>query len=123
MNMKIIGKIMYLFIIILSLTFLLNTNVSLSKSISDEISEFEVEDTVPASVSGLQNVVQKILVALRVSSVLLLIIVVATSGIRYITASANLKGEIKKTAFPVIVGLIFLFGASWFAGYLIQFFE
>lgn len=123
MNMKIIGKIMYLFIIILSLTFLLNTNVSLSKNISDEISEFEVEDTVPASVSGLQNVVQKILVALRVSSVLLLIIVVATSGIRYITASANLKGEIKKTAFPVIVGLIFLFGASWFAGYLIQFFE
>lgn len=123
MNMKIIGKIMYLFIIILSLTFLLNINVSLSKSISDEISEFEVEDTVPASVSGLQNVVQKILVALRVSSVLLLIIVVATSGIRYITASANLKGEIKKTAFPVIVGLIFLFGASWFAGYLIQFFE
>lgn len=123
MNMKIIGKIMYLFIIILSLTFLLNTNVSLSKNISDEISEFVVEDTVPASVSGLQNVVQKILVALRVSSVLLLIIVVATSGIRYITASANLKGEIKKTAFPVIVGLIFLFGASWFAGYLIQFFE
>ena len=123
MNMKIIGKIMYIFIIILSLTFLLNINVSLSKSISDEISEFEVEDTVPASVSGLQNVVQKILVALRVSSVLLLIIVVATSGIRYITASANLKGEIKKTAFPVIVGLIFLFGASWFAGYLIQFFE
>lgn len=123
MNMKIIGKIMYLFIIILSLTFLLNTNVSLSKNISDEISEFVVEDTVPASVSGLQNVVQKILEALRVSSVLLLIIVVATSGIRYITASANLKGEIKKTAFPVIVGLIFLFGASWFAGYLIQFFE
>lgn len=123
MNMKIIGKIMYLFIIILSLTFLLNTNVSLSRNISDEISEFVVEDTVPASVSGLQNVVQKILVALRVSSVLLLIIVVATSGIRYITASANLKGEIKKTAFPVIVGLIFLFGASWFAGYLIQFFE
>lgn len=123
MNMKIIGKIMYIFIIILSLTFLLNTNVSLSKSISDEISEFKVGDTVPDSVSGLQNVVQKILVALRVSSVLLLIIVVATSGIRYITASANLKGEIKKTAFPVIVGLIFLFGASWFAGYLIQFFE
>lgn len=120
--MKMIKLIRYFLIIIIFCAFLTKTDVIYATSISGEIQGFKAEVTTETSVTGLQTVVQKILNALRVASALLLIVVVATSGIRYITSPANIKGEIKKTALPIILGLIFIFGASNFAAYLIQVF-
>ena len=122
-NMKTSQKIICFFIIILSFTFLVNTNQSFAKDIVSEIKGFKAEETKETSVTGLKKVVQKFLVALRVASGLLLIVVVASTGIRYITAPANIKGEIKKTGLPIILGLIFIFGASNFAALIISVIE
>lgn len=124
MRLKVVQKIICFFIIILSFTFLVNTNQSFAKSTLEEIKGFKAQTTEEKSVIDLQGVIKKILFALRVASVLLLIIVLASAGIRYITeTSVNVKGEIKKTILPVILGLIFLFGASYFAAMIIDVFE
>ena len=123
-NMKVIQKSICFFIIILSFVFLINTNQSFATKISAEIEDFKAEVTTEKSVTGLQDVVKKFLVAVRVAAVLLLIIVLASAGIRYITeTSINVKGEIKKTILPVILGLVFIFGASSFATLIISAFK
>lgn len=123
-NMKASQKIICFFIIILSFTFLVNTNQSFAKDIVSEIKGFKAEATKETSVTGLKSVVKKFLTALRVASTLLLIIVLASAGIRYITeSSVNVKGEIKRTILPVILGLVFVFGASSFATLVISAFE
>lgn len=123
-NMKTSQKIICFFIIILSFTFLVNTNQSFAKDIVSEIKGFKAEATKEKSVTGLKSVVKKFLTALRVASTLLLIIVLASAGIRYITeSSVNVKGEIKRTILPVILGLVFVFGASSFATLVISTFE
>ena len=123
-NMKASQKIICFFIIILSFTFLVNTNQSFAKDIVSEIKGFKAEPTKETSVTGLKSVVKKFLTALRVASTLLLIIVLASAGIRYITeSSVNVKGEIKRTILPVILGLVFVFGASSFATLVISAFE
>ena len=122
--MKVIQKSICFFIIILSFVFLINTNQSFATKISAEIEDFKAEVTTEKSVTGLQDVVKKFLVAVRVAAVLLLIIVLASAGIRYITeTSINVKGEIKKTILPVILGLVFIFGASSFATLIISAFK
>ena len=119
--MKIIEKIIYLLAIILCLTFCINTNISFSANIESDIKGFKATtSTAPGSVRGLKDVVKKFLVAIRVASSLLLIIVIATSGIRYITSPANLKGEIKKNGLAVVFGLVFVFGASYFAAFILS---
>ena len=121
--MNSIQKIIYLFIIILCLIFCINTNISFSASIESDIKGFKATtSTAPGSVTGLKEVVKKFLVALRAASILLLVIVIATSGVRYIVATVNLKGEIKKNAFAIVLGLMFIFGASYFASFLIKVF-
>lgn len=119
--MKIIEKIICLLAIILCLTFCINTNISFSANIVSDIEGFKATtSTAPGSVTGLKDVVKKFLIAIRVASSLLLIIVIATSGIRYITSPANLKGEIKKNGLAVVFGLVFVFGASYFAAFILS---
>ncbi len=120
--MKKIEKAIYFFIIILCFTFFLNTNLSYAKKVEDDIKDFKAESTAPDSVTGLKDVVKNFLVAIRVASSLLLVVVIATSGIRYITAPANLKGEIKKNGLAVALGLVFTFGASYFAAFMLDVF-
>ncbi|MCR5185696.1 MAG: pilin [Clostridia bacterium] len=49
------------------------------------------------------------------------IIVVSILGIRYLFASPSEKADVKKMAFPIIIGCILLFGAVNIAGIIYDF--
>ena len=124
--MSIMKKVSYIAIIIILIGFSCMDSKTVyatgDTSISSEIDKFKASTVKEKSVKSLTEVANKFLSALRVASALLLVIVVASSGIRYIVASADVKGEIKKTALPVILGLILIFGASNLAALIIEIF-
>lgn len=72
------------------------------------------------AISSLQGIIKKFLSAIRIITALALIIIVSTTGFRYLTAQPDIKQEIKKTAFPIIMGLVIIFGATAIAGFIIS---
>ena len=131
--MKILNKILIIASIIILTTSYIPINISNAKNEVEKENEtvslendmkFGVELPTGNDVISLRNIVQKFLAALRLISVLLLILIVASTGFRYITATtADIKSEIKETMFPIIVGLIIVFSAVEIAGFILGTFE
>ena len=128
--MEIIKKVLIIFVIIILMISCIPMNISNAgdeeqKTISLENDmKFSAKLPKDEDVKSLKSIVQKFLSALRILSVLLLIVIIASTGFRYITATtADIKGEIKNTMFPIIMGLIIVFGAVEIAGFILSAFD
>ena len=61
--------------------------------------------------SGIGKVINIIIGILQLAGTGISVIMIAMLGIKYLLASVEEKAEIKKTAMPILIGAILLFGA------------
>ncbi len=122
--MEILKKIIMILIIGMLIWGCMPTNISLASagfiSIEDDIN-FKSKLPKEKDVKNLREVIGKFLTVIRTIAAMVLVIVVSTTGFRYLTAArADIKEEIKITMFPIVMGLIILFGAVTIAGFIIS---
>ena len=64
-----------------------------------------------SSDSGIFGAINTVIGLLQVAGTGISLIMISTLGIKYILASVEEKAEIKKTAMPILIGAVLLFGA------------
>ena len=85
------------------------------------INGFEANTTgAVKSSKKLQVIVGKILGFLQVTSGIIIVIVLATTGINYIGATVDVRVELKQKMLPIIIGLILIFGAVSIAKFILS---
>ena len=71
-------------------------------------------------IKGITGVINKLLGFLQVASGFAAVIAIAVIGFNYITGTPDVKSELPKTAIPILVGLILVFGAASIARFIIN---
>lgn len=71
----------------------------------------------------LSTIAGRILTFLQVASGIAAVIMIAVTGFRYIVETPEVKGELKKNMFPIIVGIVLVFFATSIAKFFIGIFN
>ena len=125
--MKYIFKISFIFVIFMSMLFVMPDEymlVSFGETMTYgsllDASKPQETDIDKISTKGVKGIVKKILGNVRVASALMSILVIAFAGFQYIVAAdAEMKNEMKKKMLPLIIGLILVFSASTITYFLL----
>ena len=120
--MKIIKKLSILILISLFMVNISSTNfISNAAKLSDDVDGFQADITANAvsKTASLKTVVNRLLGFLRIISALVLLLVLGTTGYKYIVATPEIKGELKKRMLPVIIGIILVFSAASIAAFIL----
>ena len=120
--MKIIKKLSILILISLFMVNISSTNfISNAAQLSDDVDGFQADITANAvsKTASLKTVVNRLLGFLRIISALVLVLVLGTTGYKYIVATPEIKGELKKRMLPVIIGIILVFSAASIAAFIL----
>lgn len=119
--MNVIKRLPELILISLLLINIFSPNFILAAKLSDDVGGFEAELTQDAvlKTKSLKIVVNRLLGFLRIISGLVLVLVLGTTGYKYIVATPEIKGELKKRMLPVILGIILVFSAVTIAGFIL----
>ena len=116
-------KIFILFIIsfIIFNTFKVNF-VYADVSLTDDIGNFSADITgnTISKTRSLRKIIGRFLGFLRVISGLLLVVMIAITGYKYIVATPDIKATIKKEGMMVILGLILVFGAVSISEFIVS---
>lgn len=107
-------KIVSLLVILLaiSMIFEINTVYADDPGVTSIISSMDGTSTpVEAKGTKVGGVINNIIGLLQVVGTGLSIIVITILGIKYILASPGEKADIKKSAIPIVIGCVLLFGA------------
>lgn len=121
--MKMIRKIIILAIISLCMNGIFLNGIVYGKvSLSTDISGFkaEISDNTVKKSASLKSIVGRFLGFLRVISAFVLVIILGTTGYKYIVATPEIKEDIQRRMFPIIFGIIFVFAASAIAGFILK---
>lgn len=121
--MKMINRIIILFIISLCVTSIFQVKLVYGKaSLESDVSGFEAEVTQKTvnKTNALKTIVARFLGFLRIVSALVLVLILGTTGYQYIVATPDIKGDIQKRMLPIILGIIFVFAASAIAGFILK---
>lgn len=131
-NIKIIYKVIIELIIIFLMFNVIELNTSMATNdglqvatkittdtVGDAIKGFKAEKQDESTSSNLKMVIRRFLGVLRIISGLVLVIVLATTGFKYITSTPDVKAEIKSKMFPVIMGLVLVYGAVSIATFFV----
>ena len=110
--MKVLQKMFLILIVILCIFNIVPHNIVRATTLNEDIDNFKAEDPGnDVDVSKLQEVAGKFLGFLRIISGLIVIILSAFTGIHYIVATPEVRGDLQKRMLPIIIGLILVFGA------------
>lgn len=71
----------------------------------------------------LSSLAGRILTFLQIASGIAAVIMIAVTGFRYIIETPEVKGELKKNMFPIIVGIVLVFFATSIAKFFIGIFN
>ncbi len=91
-------------------------------NISADISEATTGGTA-SSTTTIIEIVNRVLGFLQITTAILVVIIIASTGFRYIVETPEVKGDIKKTMTPVIIGIIFVFFATSIAKFFVGIFS
>lgn len=86
-------------------------NTSYAENIEDSINGFQAEIPESKDTESIRGIVGRILGYLQVLSGIVLIVVIATLGIKFITATPDVRVELKSQMFKLVVGTIIVYGA------------
>lgn len=120
--MNILKKLSILIFICVFLINIFTPSFTLASKLSDDVSGFEanIDSNVARRTRSLKTVVNRLLGFLRIVSAFILVLVLGTSGYKYIVATPEIKGELKKKMLPVILGVILIFSAVTIAGFILE---
>ena len=124
--MKILQKMLVILILALCVGIVMpQTVVKASDAISAikaiDPSNAKVDDT--ETTNKLSDVAGSILKFLQIASGIAAVIMIAVNGFRYIVETPDVKGELKKNMFPIIVGILLVFFATTIARFFIGIFS
>ena len=117
--MNVLKRLPELILISLLLINIFSPNFILAAKLSDDVGGFEAELDAVLKTKSLKIVVNRLLGFLRIISGLVLVLVLGTTGYKYIVATPEIKGELKKRMLPVILGIILVFSAVTIAGFIL----
>ena len=120
--MKILQKVLLILIIGLCVFMVMPQNiVTAAKSIDVNSVVDDVAPSAPGGeTKGIMDVINKIIGFIQWASIIALVLVLIAKGWQYITGPAEIKDEVKKTAIPILVGLILVFGATTIAKFVLN---
>lgn len=92
--------------------------------LEDVVDGFDADEVKLITTKGLRKIIGKLLGVLRIGTGLIMVIVIATTGFKYIVnTTPGVKSEIKNKMFSVIIGLILVFCAVSIAEFILGAFE
>lgn len=120
--MRKITKLMVIFLIILCSIIVIPKSKVCAAEVSVGDIAFGIKATNPAekNYSDLSNVVGKILGFLQIASGLTSVIMIAFIGFKLITTMPNARGELKEKLFPILIGIVLVFGATSIGKFIIS---
>ncbi len=126
--MKFIGKIVGILIMMIVVLNIIPYNISnastpVSTDIGQVIGGWKADLPAQSKTQGLRNIVSKFLTVLRVGSGLMMILIIATTGYKYIVETPDMKKEIKQKMLPMVIGVFLVFGATSIAQFIISGFD
>ena len=71
------------------------------------------------NVGSVKSLIERLLGLLQMSSGLITVIMIAFMGFNYIVGTPQVKEEMKKTALPILIGVVLVFGAVSIARFII----
>lgn len=121
--MKNMVKILVIFIIAISCCIVIPQNQvnAAEKTVSGIVKGMKAVEPTEGKYSDLAGVVGKILSFLQIAAGITTVIVVAFLGFELMTDTpADTKEAVKKKLFPVLIGIILVFGATSIASFIIS---
>jgi amino acid transporter len=115
--MKILNKILIILVLMTGIFGIFEVKPIYASSLSNDVGGFKanITNNVVKSTSTLRSIAGRFLAALA------LVIIVGTTGYKYIVlATPDMKKELKKEMLPIILGLIFIFGAVSLAQFILS---
>ena len=97
--------------ILINTSYAENINTSYAENIEDSINGFQAEIPENRDTYTIRTIVGRILGYLQILSGIVLVVVIATLGIKFITATPDVRVELKSQMFKLVVGTIIVFGA------------
>lgn len=100
-------------VLILSLVIscIIPTSIFAADDISTIITNMNGVQTVNTTATKMKNVINAVIKLIQIAGTGVSVIMVTMLGIKYMTASAGEKADIKKQAVPIVVGCVILFAA------------
>jgi amino acid transporter len=121
--MKILNKILIILVLMTGIFGIFEVKPIYASSLSNDVGGFKanITNNVVKSTSTLRSIAGRFLGFLRIVAALALVIIVGTTGYKYIVlATPDMKKELKKEMLPIILGLIFIFGAVSLAQFILS---
>ena len=121
--MKNMVKILVIFIIVISCCIVIPQNQvnAAERTVSGIVKGMKAVEPTEGKYSDLAGVVGKILSLLQIDAGITTVIVVAFLGFELMTDTpADTKEAVKKKLFPVLIGIILVFGATSIASFIIS---
>ncbi len=122
--MKILQKVLLILIIGVCVFMVMPQNeVRAGDEVKTKINSIvdDVKGTAPTGeTKGIMGVINRIIGFIQWASIIALVLVLIAKGWQYITGPAEIKDEVKKTAIPILVGLILVFGATTIAKFVLN---
>lgn len=122
--MKILSKILLVMVIAICVSIVMPQNVSRAEgeSVSNIVNGIRGGQPVSGA-NAFADVANRILSFLQIASGIAAVVVIAITGFRYIIETPEVKGELKKNMFPIIVGILLVFFAATIANFFIGIFS
>ena len=119
--MKTLQKILLILVVAMCISIVMPKNISRAENVTEIVQNIKGGEDVDGA-GELGNVANKILSFLQVASGIAAVVVIAVTGFRYIIETPEVKGELKKNMFPIIVGILLVFFAATIANFFIGIF-
>ncbi len=119
--MKTLKKVFIVLLVIGCVFGIMSQNISMAASadVSTIVGGVEAQNPDSSLATDFQTTIGKLLGFLQIASGLIAILMIAITGFNYIVSTPDVKEEMKKKMFPIIVGFVLVFGAVSIARFIL----
>lgn len=122
--MKVLQHVLIILLVAMLIFAVLPVNFSNAYSPKDALKEMNGTANIDNNdVTPFTDLGKTILTFLQIVSGIAAVIMIAVSGFRYIVETPEVKGEIKKTMLPIVIGIILVFFAVSIAKFFLGIFQ
>ena len=115
---RLIKMSVILVIVLVGMNVFLQNKVE-AETVSEIVKEITPSDVESNNYSSLQEVIGKILGFLQIASGLTTVVMVAFLGFKLLTETPDVKSEVKHRLFPIVIGIVVVFGTISISRFII----
>ena len=121
--MKILRNILLILVMTIGIFCIMPQNISRAEKLETIFGNITPETnealTQIEKTGGIKDTIKKILAFLQISSGLIATATIAITGFEYIIGTPEIKDEVKRRLFPIVLSLVLIFGAVSIAKFII----